>query len=30
LKALRQDTAMQKEQTLKLTDLDQLVSILSA
>ena len=30
LKALRQDTALHNEQTLKLTDLDQLVSILSA
>ena len=30
LKALRQDPDLQKEQTLKLSDLDQLVSILSA
>jgi len=30
LKALRQETEQQNEQTLKLTDLDQLVSILSA
>jgi len=30
LKSLRQDTELQKERTLKLTEIDQLFSILSA